>query len=165
MPYFIGSILELPVTMTQDYSLFHLLGQHSIDLWKFEMEQVMEKHGLASFIVHPDYILDRQARGIYKSLLAYLATLRTDGKIWMALPHEVNDWWRMRSRMKLKRQGNNWVIEGPGKHKARLAYAVLSGEQLSYEIVCSQQAPQVLARSSTRIPSFAALGSPISSRS
>ncbi len=26
-PYFIGSVLELPVTMTQDYSLFHISGR------------------------------------------------------------------------------------------------------------------------------------------
>ena len=26
MPYFVGDILELPLTTTQDYSLFHILG-------------------------------------------------------------------------------------------------------------------------------------------
>jgi hypothetical protein len=30
MPYFIGEILELPVTTTQDYTLFHLLRENSI---------------------------------------------------------------------------------------------------------------------------------------
>src|SRR6202030_632200 len=29
MPYQIGEILELPLTMTQDYSLFHILGDYS----------------------------------------------------------------------------------------------------------------------------------------
>ena len=37
--------------------------------------------------------------------------------------------------MKLVRQGNNWVIEGPEKEKARVAYAVLDGDRLSYEVV------------------------------
>jgi len=31
MPYFIGKILELPVTTIQDYSLFHILKQRSIE--------------------------------------------------------------------------------------------------------------------------------------
>ncbi len=52
VPYFIGKILELPVTTTQDYSLFHILKQYSIDLWKRQISQIMEKHGMASFIVH-----------------------------------------------------------------------------------------------------------------
>jgi hypothetical protein len=34
MPYFIGDLVELPLTTTQDYSLFHILGDHSLDLWR-----------------------------------------------------------------------------------------------------------------------------------
>ena len=135
MPYFIGKILELPVTTTQDYSLFYILNQYSIDLWKGQIAQILEKHGLASFIVHPDYILEPGTRNIYKSLLTYLVDLRSKGKIWIALPQEVNQWWRARSQMKLVRQGNNWVIEGPEKDKAQVAYAVLDGGRLAYEPV------------------------------
>jgi len=135
MPYFIGKILELPVTTTQDYSLFYILKQYSIDLWKRQISQIMEKHGLASFIVHPDYVLESRTRDTYKSLLTYLADLRSQGKIWVALPREVNQWWRARSQMKLARQGNNWVIKGPDKDKARVAYAFLDGGRLVYELV------------------------------
>src|SRR5207249_4000541 len=31
MPYFVGKILELPVTTTQDYTLFHILNDYSIN--------------------------------------------------------------------------------------------------------------------------------------
>ncbi len=135
MPYFIGNILELPVTTTQDYSLFHILKQYSIDHWKRQIAQIVENHGLASFIVHPDYVLESRTRDTYKSLLTYLVDLRSKGKIWVALPREVNQWWRERSQMKLARQGNSWVIEGPGRDRARVAYAVLEGGGLAYEIV------------------------------
>jgi len=134
MPYFIGKILELPVTTTQDYSLFHILGQHSIDHWKRQITQITEKHGLASFIIHPDYILEQRTQDTYKSLLAYLADLRSKEKIWIALPREVNQWWRARSQMKLIRPGNSWVIEGPDKDKARVAYAAMDGNRLVYEL-------------------------------
>jgi hypothetical protein len=134
MPYFIGKILELPVTTIQDYSLFHLLKQYSIDLWKRQISQIMEKHGMASFIVHPDYVLESRTRDTYRSLLTYLADLRSKGKIWAALPREVNQWWRARSQMKLVRQGNTWVIEGPDKDKARVAHASLDGGRLMYEL-------------------------------
>jgi len=135
MPYFIGKILELPVTTTQDYSLFHILNDYSIDLWKRQIALIIEKHGLASFIVHPDYVLEPRAQEVYKALLAYLADLRSKGKIWIALPREVNEWWRARSQMKLVRQGNNWIIEGREKDKARIAYAVLDGDRLVYKLV------------------------------
>src|SRR6267143_6968134 len=57
MPYFIGDILELPVTTTQDYALFNYLNEYSIDRWKRQIELIMEHHGLINFIVHPDYIM------------------------------------------------------------------------------------------------------------
>src|SRR6266478_2725695 len=133
MPYFIGKILELPVTTTQDYSLFYILNQYSIDLWKSQIAEIMKHRGLASFIVHPDYIVESRARNTYISLLSYLIDLRSEGKIWIGLPREVNQWWRARSQMKLVRQGREWVIEGPEKDKARVAYAVLDGDRLAYK--------------------------------
>jgi hypothetical protein len=134
MPFFIGKILELPVTTTQDYSLFHILNQYSVDLWKRQITLIREKHGLASFIIHPDYILEQRARDTYKALLACLAQLRSEGKIWIALPREVNQWWRERNQMRLICRGNSWEIEGPGKERARIAYANLEGNSVVYHL-------------------------------
>jgi hypothetical protein len=133
-PFFIGKMLELPLTTTQDYSLFCILNQYSIDLWKCQIAQIMEMHGLASFIVHPDYITAPRARQTYKSLLAYLARLRSEGKIWTALPREVNQWWRERRHMRLIWRRNNWEIEGAGSERARVAYATLEGNSLVYRL-------------------------------
>lgn len=133
MPYFIGNILELPVTMTQDYSLFHILGQYSIDLWKTQIEIILKHHGLLSFIVHPDYIIEKRACATYANLLAHLADLRQQSRLWTALPREVNQWWRARSRMKLVRRAGYWIIQGPEKEKATVAYATLRGDRLAYE--------------------------------
>jgi len=134
MPYFIGKILELPVTTTQDYSLFNILNQYSIDHWKRQVGQIFGKHGLASFIVHPDYIVGERARDTYKTLLAFLARLRSEGRTWIALPREVNRWWRARNQMRLVRQGDDWAIEGPEKDRARIAYALLEGDRLAYDL-------------------------------
>jgi hypothetical protein len=73
-------------------------------------------------------------RDTYKSLLAYLADLRSKGKAWIALPREVNQWWRARRQLKLVRQGSKWVIEGPGKDRARVAYAVVERGRLAYRL-------------------------------
>lgn len=123
MPYFVGNILELPVTTTQDYSLFHILKTYSLDLWRQQIDLITEQHGLISFIVHPDYVLGGAALQAYKELLSYLAQVRTDKHIWITSPAEVNRWWRGRSRMALVREGEDWRIEGEGKERARVAYA------------------------------------------
>jgi hypothetical protein len=134
MPYFIGKILELPLTTIQDYSLFHILGDYSIDLWKLQIDLILKRNGLISFIVHPDYILDKRAQQVYTDLLKHLVQLREDHKIWIALPSEVNRWWRHRSEMKLVRVGAGWKIEGPGSEQARLAYATLDEGRIVYNV-------------------------------
>ena len=52
--------------------LLNLLDQVSIDLWKTQFERIIEKNGLASFIVHPDYVVEPKSRAIYEGLLGYL---------------------------------------------------------------------------------------------
>src|SRR3989442_1206882 len=100
MPYFIGEILELPLTTTQDYSLFHILKDFSNDVWKNQIESVMSRHGLLSFIVHPDYLVVDRAEQSYRALLDRLSELREAGSCWVALPREVERWWRQRHRMR-----------------------------------------------------------------
>jgi hypothetical protein len=134
MPFFIGKTLELPLTTTQDYSLFYILSQYSTDLWKRQVTLITEKNGLVSFIVHPDYLRETRAQDTYKALMSYLVALRSEEKIWMALPSEVNQWWRQRSQMRLIRHVNRWEIEGPGKERARIAHARLEGNRVVYRL-------------------------------
>jgi hypothetical protein len=131
-PYFIGKVLELPVTTTQDHSLFHILGQYSLDVWQAQVSVVMQKHGLASFIVHPDYISEMRCLHTYRALLALLSGCRVEQAMWIATPGEVNKWWRFRSRMKLVYQDKKWEIQGVGKERARVAYARAAGGRIVY---------------------------------
>src|SRR6202041_3419645 len=123
MPYFLGDILELPVTTVQDYTLFHILNDYSINLWKRQIEIIMEKHGFMNFIVHPDYIGKSREQSIYKALLGHLARLRQEKGVWITTPGEVNRWWRQRALMKVVEKGQGCQIEGPGKERARIAHA------------------------------------------
>jgi hypothetical protein len=134
MPYFIGKIVELPLTTTQDYSLFHVLGDFSNEIWTKQLKLVMERYGLASFIVHPDYLDTDQTRNVYRALLDRLSRLREAGQCWIALPGEVERWWRERSQMTLVRDRAGWRIEGAGKERARVAYAELAGGSLVYNL-------------------------------
>jgi hypothetical protein len=134
MPFFIGRIVELPVTCTQDYTLFQILGDYSLNLWKKQIALVQENHGLISLIVHPDYIIEQRARDTYKALLEFLAGLREKDGVWTALPRDVANWWRQRSKMELVSQDGEWRVEGPGSERARVAYASLAGDAVTYRL-------------------------------
>jgi len=140
LPFFIGNIVELPLTTTQDYSLFNILNDYSIRLWKEQIALIRQQHGLISFIVHPDYIIDQSARRVYTELLCYLHELRSKGGTWIALPSEIASWWRLRSELKLVKSGGAWRIEGTGSDRARLAYAVMVNDRISYKLAPSSGA-------------------------
>jgi len=143
-PFFIGRILELPLTTCQDYSILHILSHRSIDLWKQQIDLIRAKNGLMSFLTHPDYLIGRRARKLYQSLLDHLRDIVTRDKIWVALPGELDQWWRARSQMELVNKGGDWIIEGPGKERASIAYAVLDGDCLSYEVLGTQRCPALV---------------------
>ncbi len=134
MPYFVGRILEIPLTTSQDYSIFHILNDYSIELWKKQIDLIQQKHGLLSFISHPDYLIDRHSRKVYKSLLAYLREIIHRDGIWETVPGEVDRWWRARREMQLVEDHGGWRIEGPLSERARVAYATLDGERIVYTI-------------------------------
>jgi len=134
MPYFVGNIVELPVTTTQDYSLFYILKDYSINLWRQQISLIRRRNGLISIISHPDYLIESRARRTYESLLDHLRQLTVSDQIWAALPGEADLWWRARNEMKLVRRGNEWEIVGPEKERARVAYAGLENGRLVYEL-------------------------------
>lgn len=136
MPYFIGNLIELPVTTTQDYMLYYLLGARSIDLWKTQTDRILEKSGLVSFIVHSDYVIN-DVRSLYQNLLTYLRELRSTTHLWFALPHEIENWWRLRSKMVLVSNGESWEIRGEGSDQAVLAYAENTSGKLTYSVPVS----------------------------
>jgi hypothetical protein len=133
-PFFNGSILELPVTMSQDYSLFNILKDYSIDLWKKQISLIRQRHGLMQMIVHPDYIMEEPARRVYAELLGHLADLRDRGETWIALPAEIDKWWRLRNELRLVNDGSSWQVTGKGAEKAQIAYACLLDGKLTYEL-------------------------------
>src|SRR5262249_28678493 len=122
------------VTTVQDYTLFHLLGERSIDLWKNQINLILEKNGLASFIVHPDYLLQADTRRVYEQLLDHLRGLREEAGVWCASPEDVNSWWRMRNLMSLEKKGNSWKILGDQTKRARVAYARNANGSIVYEL-------------------------------
>jgi hypothetical protein len=137
MPYFVGDILELPLTTVQDYTLFHILNDYSISLWQQQMELISRHHGLISIISHPDYLVGQREREVYLELLRDLSDRRARNGLWIALPGEINRWWRNRRDMTLVADGNTWRVEGPDAGRARIAYARLSEGRVVYSLSAS----------------------------
>jgi hypothetical protein len=132
MPFFVGKILEIPLTTIQDYALFHILNDFTIDLWKKQIDMIRQRNGLVSFIAHPDYLINRRCRRVYESLLAHLRQTVDRERIWNTLPGELDRWWRARSEMKLVEDSKGWRIEGPESERACIAYATLAGDRIIY---------------------------------
>ena len=133
-PYFIGNTLEVPVTTTQDYTLFHVLNDYSIDLWKTQCSRILEVNGLMNIIVHPDYLVDTPSLATYRSLLEYLASLREQKDTWIPLPGEVDTWWRDRSQMSLVCENGTYRVVGRGSERARLAWANIQDGRVEYTL-------------------------------
>ena len=134
MPYFIGDMLEIPVTTIQDYSLLNILNDYSISIWKRQTSAILARNGLMSFIVHPDYIAAPRARAVFEALLDHLRSLVRNHNVWNPIPKEINRWWRERAQMQLVERNGAWHIEGAGSERARLAWASEVDGQLSFSL-------------------------------
>jgi hypothetical protein len=127
LPYFLGDLVELPITMVQDHTLWEILGFDTIHPWTRKSDWIAASGGLINLIVHPDY-LDTPARlRMYEEYLDYLAGLCDLHDGWAALPREVAEWWRLRDRLRCVETGGRARIVGPGAERAALAWAAADG--------------------------------------
>ena len=116
-PFFNGDLVELPVTLAQDHTLFEILGRDDIEVWTRKSDWLAEQGGLVNVIIHPDYMLTAERMGHYEALLAHLVGL--DGG-WHALPRDVAAWWRAREAMRIEGEGAAARVTGPGAERATL---------------------------------------------
>lgn len=88
---------ELPYTLPQDSTLFLILGETDIRIWKEKLDWLAEHGGMALINTHPDYMRfsekdPQYARtypaDFYKEWLDYIRT-RYKGQYWQALPREM----------------------------------------------------------------------------
>jgi len=89
--------VELPYTLVQDYTLFIVLRETDINIWKKKIDWIVEHGGMVLLITHPDYMcFDEGQKGrdefpvsYYEDLLRYLRE-KYEGQFWAALPREVS---------------------------------------------------------------------------
>ncbi len=130
-PFFINNMVELPITMTQDHTLFEILQVNDIDLWKKKASWIIENHGLVNIIVHPDYMLSEKSLGFYEEFLQFITAYQD---LWIALPKDVATWWRQRAHSTLAEcEAVGPVIHGPARDRGSVVWARLANGKVEYE--------------------------------
>jgi hypothetical protein len=93
--------VEQPYTLPQDFTLFIILKESNIRIWKQKLDWIAEKGGMALLNTHPDYMNCNVSRwgteeypvGFYGEFLAYLKS-KYDGQYWNVLPKEMARFWK-----------------------------------------------------------------------
>jgi hypothetical protein len=123
LPFFNGDIVELPLTLSQDHTLFVILGHRDETAWTEKAQFLRERGGLAMIDTHPDYMIDRR---IFDAYGRFLARFANDDTAWRALPREVSSWWRRRAASHLEHNGEAWEIVGPAAGEGRVIFEAAS---------------------------------------
>jgi glycosyltransferase involved in cell wall biosynthesis len=90
-----SGFVELPYTLPQDFTLFVVLREPNIEIWKKKLDWVAACGGMALLNTHPDYMcFDGQTKkdefpsAFYKEFLTY-AQEKYSGAYWSTTPCEV----------------------------------------------------------------------------
>lgn len=129
LPYFNGNMVELPITLPQDHTMFSILNTPDTDLWLRKARHLREHQGLTLVLVHPDYARDPRVLEAYRKLLR---EFHGDSSVWHALPGEAATWWRQRNASTLSGEGNKWRINGPAAVNGRVKFAEPDTEPISH---------------------------------
>jgi glycosyltransferase involved in cell wall biosynthesis len=103
--------LELPYTLPQDHTLFVLMGERDIGIWKKKLDWIAQQGGMALLITHPDYMDFDGKEGTrgkypvryYTEFLEYIRS-QYDGQYWLATPGDILRFWRTLPQSAVKDQ-------------------------------------------------------------
>jgi hypothetical protein len=111
--------VELPYTLPQDFTLFVLMKEKNIDIWKQKLDWIAENGGMALVNTHPDYMkfgyeirqksevrsqrsesrrrrkmaLEEYPAEYYQEFLEYVKD-KYEGQYWHVLPRDMARFWK-----------------------------------------------------------------------
>ena len=96
-----GGYVELPYTLPQDFTLFIIMRERNINIWKKKLDCIAERGGMVLLNTHPDYMnfgtgklqAEEYPAAFYREFLHYVKD-RYEGRFWHALPRETARWFR-----------------------------------------------------------------------
>lgn len=137
LPFRLGNVVELPITLVQDHTMWEILRERGIDRWLHKSEWIMRNHGLINVIVHPDYVADPARLELYDRFLAFLAG-RPGG--WHALPRDVARWWIEREALAVQAGPDRRPrLSGSSSYDAQIAYAHERDGHIVFDTESDQQ--------------------------
>jgi hypothetical protein len=122
LPFMNDDLVELPITLPQDHTLYEILRVDAAEHWCAKADEVGDRGGMALLITHPDYMLDANRLDDYRSFLAHVAE-RAD--VWRALPRDVSAGWRRRGSSSLVLRDDRWAATGPAAADAAVVFGPL----------------------------------------
>jgi hypothetical protein len=120
LPYFNREMVELPITMAQDHTLFTILQNTDASTWLRKARLIRERRGMVLILTHPDYARDRRIVDGYRQLLD---EFQGDDTVWHALPRDVATWWRNRAASTICESSDGWRVAGPAAGGGRVRFA------------------------------------------
>ena len=120
LPFRNRSVIELPITLPQDHTLFEILEHCDGRVWLDKTAHIRSRGGMVLALSHPDYA---ENHGIIDAYRQLLETYASDSTMWHALPREVNAWWRRREQTRIVPARDGWHIVGPAKDDASINVA------------------------------------------
>jgi hypothetical protein len=118
LPYFNRELVELPITLPQDHTLFVILQECSERMWVEKTDYLRSRRGMALLITHPDYMLENSELAAYER---FLAAFDGDPGVWRALPGTVSDWWRRRAASRIEMTDGTPRVQGPAAGEAEIS--------------------------------------------
>jgi peptidoglycan/xylan/chitin deacetylase (PgdA/CDA1 family) len=96
-----NGFIELPYTLPQDFTLFILLEERNIDIWKNKLDWLARNGGMALLITHPDYMnfdgkkleIEEYPARYYEEFLQYIID-NYEGLCWNVLPKDIALFWK-----------------------------------------------------------------------
>lgn len=130
-PFFFGDVVELPITLVQDHTLFEILRRPTNQLWEEKSTWLMRHYGLINLITHPDYLLSNENLARYESFLIFLNKHRAAG--WFALPRDVARWWRTRAQARCGSGDSGVRLENAADRRLIVLWARLDANEVVVE--------------------------------
>jgi glycosyltransferase involved in cell wall biosynthesis len=109
-----GGYVEMPYTLAQDSTMFLVLQETSIDIWKRKLDWIVQRGGMALVNIHPDYVgfngekikAAEYPADRYEQFLKYIKDTYA-GQYWNKLPREVAAWYRQTCVESAPQAGSN----------------------------------------------------------
>jgi len=105
-PYPLDGLIELPITLPQDHTLYELLEHTDSSTWLAGLRRIEGANGMACVLTHPDpgtgYIGCDGNDAHYADLLDAVAA----SAAWTPLPRDLVRWWRARTTTPMEQIGS-----------------------------------------------------------